>query len=136
MLEEHPKVGAQLDEELIGWLTTVDSHHQPQSSPIWFIRDGNDLVLYSRPNATRLTNLATNDHVAFNLRGDRRGDTIVTLEGTAAPQPAAPTPLGVLAYMRKYGDEMVRLGWTHDRYDNEFPVAIRIVVTRVRAWTW
>lgn len=36
--------------------------------------------------------------------------------------------------MAKYGDEMVRLGWSHEQYNDEFSVAIRITISRVRAW--
>ncbi|MEE8406551.1 MAG: hypothetical protein V3S32_05325, partial [Acidimicrobiia bacterium] len=47
------------------------------------------------------------------------------LEGTASIDPDVSTPLGSTDYMTKYGDEIVRLGWTHEEYDEEFPVAIR-----------
>jgi hypothetical protein len=36
--------------------------------------------------------------------------------------------------MAKYGDEMIRLGWTAEHYDQEFPVRIRIIINRIRAW--
>lgn len=134
MLSDHASVLALLDEELIGWLTTVNDRGQPQASPVWHVSDGDELVIYSRADATRLTNLRSNPKVAYNLRGDRRGDTVVTLEGTARADSTAPSPIGIPAYMAKYNDEMVRLGWTPDQYDKEFAVAIRITITRVRAW--
>ncbi len=134
MLTDHPSVVARMDRELLGWLTTVNSAGQPQASPIWFVTDGDDLVVHNRVDARRLTNLELNPRIAFNLRGDPRGDSIVTLEGTASVDPSVPTPLGSTDYMNKYGDEIVRLGWTHEEYDEEFPVEIRIVVTRVRSW--
>ena len=57
----------------------------------------------------------------------------MTMEGTARVDSDAPSPNAVPAYMTKYGDEMVRLGWSHEQYDEEFPVAIRITFSRVRA---
>ena len=51
------------------------------NSAVWFIREDDDLVVYSSPTASRMANLAINPRAAFNLRGDFRGDTIVTLEG-------------------------------------------------------
>lgn len=133
MLDTHPAVVDQLDRDLVGWLTTVNGDDQPQSSPIWFLREGNDLVMYSRADAKRLDNLATNPKVAFNLRGDEQGDTVVTLEGKARIDPDAPSALDVPAYVDKYGDEMIRLGWTHESFAVDYSVAIRIVATRLRS---
>ena len=134
MLGDHPSVLALLHEELIGWLTTVNEVGQPQASPVWHVTDGDQLVIYSRALATRLTNLQSNPRVAYNLRGDPQGDTVVTMEGTARTDPTASSPSGIPAYMAKYRAEIVRLGWTPEQYDEEFPVAIRITITRVRAW--
>ncbi|HEU5113342.1 MAG TPA: pyridoxamine 5'-phosphate oxidase family protein, partial [Acidimicrobiia bacterium] len=83
MLEKRPELTAQLDEDLVGWLTTVTPDGQPQSSVVWFLRDADDLLVYSRPDATKLTNIATNAKVAFNLRGDDVADAVATFEATA-----------------------------------------------------
>ena len=133
MLSAHPSALAKLDQELVGWLTTVNDAGQPQSSPVWHVTDGDDLIVYSRPNARRLVNLQSNPKVAYNLRGDPQGDTIVTTEGTAQADPTAPSPLGSPEYMAKYAKEMIRLGWTSEEYDQEFAIAIRITITRLRA---
>lgn len=134
MLSNHPEVLTRLDEELVGWLTTVNEEGQPQASPVWHVVDDDDLIVYSRADAQRLTNLRSNPKVAYNLRGDWQGDTVVTMEGTVRIDSDAPSPNGAPAYMTKYGDEMVRLGWSHERYDEEFPVALRITITRVRSF--
>ena len=49
------------------------------------------------------------------------------------PDPTAPSPLGSPGYMAKYAEEMIRLGWTAEEYDEEFSIAIRITITRLRA---
>lgn len=134
MLTDHPGALAQLDEELIGWLTTVNEKGQPQASPVWHVTDGNELVVYSRTDAHRLANLESNPRVAYNLRGDRQGDTIVTMEGTARIDRAAPSPIDDPSYMAKYGEEIVRLGWTPESYAAEFSVAIRVTINKVRAF--
>ena len=133
MLSNHPSVLALLKEELVGLLTTVNDAGQPQASPVWHVTDGDDLIVYSRPNARRLANLQSHPKVSYNLRGDPKGDSIVTMEGTARPDPNAPSPIGALDYMSKYTEEMIRLGWSVEEYDQEFPIAIRITVTRIRA---
>lgn len=133
MLTAHPEVISLLDEELVGWLTTVNEAGQPQASPVWHVIDGEYLIVFSRPNARRLRNIERNPRVAYNLRGDFQGDTVVTLEGIASVDPALGTPLGNREYLDKYVDEMARLGWTPEEYDAEFSVPLRIEITRVRA---
>lgn len=128
------EVAERFDTELVGWFTTVNPHGQPQSSAVWFVIDDDDIVVYSRPDATRLTNLAHNDRIAFNLRGDATGDGITTLEGRAVIDATFPTPAGCPEYVAKYREEIVRLGWTVESYDTDFSMPLRISVDRVRAW--
>jgi hypothetical protein len=39
-----------MDREIIGFLTAVAPSGQPQTSPVWYIRDGDRLVVYNRPD--------------------------------------------------------------------------------------
>ena len=41
-----------------GWITTVDGDGQPQSSPIWFLWDGGEILIYSHKRARRNAYLA------------------------------------------------------------------------------
>ena len=61
---------AQLDNDLVGWLTTVTPDGQPQSSVVWFLREGDDLLIYSKPGRDEADQHRANPKVAFNLRGD------------------------------------------------------------------
>ena len=91
MLANRRRLAAQLDDELVGWLTTVSPDGQPQSSVVWFLRDGDDLLVYSKPDAGKLRNIVANPNVAFNLRGDELGDSMATFEATAS-MVDSPTP--------------------------------------------
>jgi PPOX class probable F420-dependent enzyme len=122
-----------LDTELIGWLTTVSPESQPQSSAVWFLREGDELIVYSRPNATRLINLAGNERIAFNLRGDQQGDVIVTMEGRARVVDG-PAAHEIPAYLEKYGDEIIRLGWSHPEFGHLYSTRLSLEIDRVRAW--
>jgi PPOX class probable F420-dependent enzyme len=134
MLETRPELAAQLDDELVGWLTSVTPDGQPQSSVVWFLRDGDDLLVYSKPDATKLTNIAANPRVAFNLRGDEMGDTMATFEATASvvgsPTPAHQDPV----YLAKYREQISRLGWTPEQFSDEYSALIRITIHRIRSW--
>jgi PPOX class probable F420-dependent enzyme len=134
-MEEIPQpVVALLDSELVGWLTTVAPSGQPQSSAVWFTRDRRDVVVYSSPAATRMANLAVNPRVAFNLRGDPRGDTIVTVEGTTTIDTTMPPPGQNPAYLAKYADEIVRLFDSPAAYDAKFSTPLRVTINRLRHW--
>jgi PPOX class probable F420-dependent enzyme len=134
-LNEYPAIAAQLDEELVGWFTTVSPSGQPQSSAIWFLREGNSLLMYSSHKASRLGNLAANSRVAFNLRSDPRGDSVVTLEGHAEVGASTPAPGDHPGYTAKYGAEIERLGWNPDSFSRDFSVPIRMTFHRLRSWS-
>ena len=66
-----------LNEEIIGWLTTVSPTGQPQPIPVWFLWDGESFLLYSRPGQAKLANIARSPRVSLNLDGDGSGGDIV-----------------------------------------------------------
>jgi len=123
-----------LDQEFIGFLTAVKEDGQPQTSPIWYIRDGDDIVIYNRPKARRLRSIQTNPQVAFNLRADTGGRSGVTLEGTAVVEEGLPPAKDFPGYEAKYDGEIAGLGWTPQSFSDDYPVGLRITVTRVRSW--
>lgn len=123
-----------MDDELVGWLTTVTESGQPQSSVVWFLRDGGDLLIYSKPDATKLANIAVNPRVAFNLRGDELGDTMATFEGTAEVVDPPTPPHQHAAYFAKYQDQIKRLGWTPEQFSDDYSALIRTTINRIRSW--
>jgi PPOX class probable F420-dependent enzyme len=134
MLETRPELTAQLDNDLVGWLTTVTPDGQPQSSVVWFLREGDDLLIYSKPDATKLTNIAANPKVAFNLRGDVVADTVATFEATASVVDSPTPPHRDLAYLTKYREEISRLGWTPEQFSDDYSALLRVRVHRIRSW--
>jgi PPOX class probable F420-dependent enzyme len=133
MLNSYPEVVELLNDELVGWLTTVTPEGQPQAQPVWHVIDGQDLVVFNRPTARRLRNIGSNPRISYNLRGDPQGDLIVSMEGTAALDASLGSPIANPSYIAKYSEEMIRLGWSPAEYDAEFSTPLRITLTRVRA---
>ena len=123
-----------LEHEPIIWLTTVNESGQPQSSPVWFLLDGDDIVVYSKPTTAKVRNIGSNPRVALNLDGNGQGGDIVTLEGLAA---VAHDQVGAHewpAFVDKYRRFIARGGWTPESFSAEYSLPIRIEVTKVRAW--
>jgi PPOX class probable F420-dependent enzyme len=126
------RVERRLREDRIGWLTTVDADGTPLPSPIWFLWEGGAILIYSRAGTPRLRNLARNGRVALNLDGDGRGGDIVVLTGDCATDPAAPPADANPAYVAKYAEGFRRLGMTAEEFSAAYPVAIRMIPTRLR----
>jgi len=134
MLETRPELTARLNDDLVGWLTTVTESGQPQSSVVWFLRDDDDLLVYSKPDATKLHNISANQKVAFNLRTDAVGDSMTTFEGTAELVESPTPPHRDPAYLAKYQGQIERLGWTPEQFSDDYSALIRIAINRVRSW--
>jgi len=134
--KSHPKwrdAERRLRHEPILWLTTVRGDGQPQSSPVWFLWDGDGFLVYSMPAAKKVANIRGNPKVSAHLSDDGQGGDVVTLEGTAeitADRVKAADP----AYVEKYRQMIIDLGYDIEGFAKEYSTAIRIVPTRARMW--
>jgi PPOX class probable F420-dependent enzyme len=123
-----------LQRERIIWLTTVSADGRPQTSPVWYLFDGDEFIVYSLDPTRRLDNIAANPHVALNLDGNGSGGDIVTIEGTATVDRGAPGADSVPEYVERYRDRMDR-GWGGPAgFAAKYPTLIRITPTRARQW--
>ena len=121
-----------IERDAIAWLTTVAPDGRVQSSPISFLRDGEDLFFYSQPATPKVRNIAHTPHVSFHLQSDPYGDHWLIVEGTAVIDETIP-PLDVHArYRAKYTEPHAHWGLDFTQTARDFSVPIRIVPTRVR----
>ena len=125
---------ARLADENVIWLTTVRPGGQPQSSPVWFLYEGGEFLIYSLPGTARTANLESNPRVSLNLDGNGEGGDIVSIEGMARIDRAAPPSDRVAAYREKYSGLIAGNGWTAESFAADYPVAIRVTPRRCRAW--
>ena len=132
MLSDTPGLSDLLERELIAFLTAVNADGQPQTSPVWFVRDGEDLIVYNKPGSPRFAAIAAHPKVAFNLRGDVHGHAVITLEGEAVAVDLPPA-IDWPGYLEKYREDIEDLGWTPEEFALDYRDGIRIRVTRVRA---
>ncbi len=130
--EKGAALAARLETELIVWLTTVSPAGQPQSSPVWFVWDEGEFLIYSLAVTPRVRNIRANPRVALNLNSDATADDVVTFEGEARIVDASPPPSGVPEFVAKYRHLMDENGWTVERYFTDYPLPIRIRPTRLR----
>ena len=90
--EAHAHADRRLRAEPVAWLSTVRADGQAQSTPVWFLWDGDTFLVYSQPGAQKVRNLTANPKVSLHLSDDGAGGDVVSFEGAAAVEPDTPRP--------------------------------------------
>jgi PPOX class probable F420-dependent enzyme, Rv3369 family len=125
------RVARRLREEMLVWLTVVDGAGTPQPAPVWFLWDGESVLVYSHGEAKRLDHVRANPRVALHFDGNGHGGDIVVLTGRAEIT-AEPLAEGNPDYLAKYG-AWITDGWqTAESFGSVYSVPVRIHPRRVR----
>ena len=132
--EAGARAGRRLREEQIAWLTTVRSDGQPQSVPVWFMWDGQDFLIYSRPDRQKLKNVGGNSRVGLHLNSDERGDDVVRVEGRAEVADDLPPADELPGYVEKYREAIARIGYDPEGFARDYSVALRVTPERWHIW--
>jgi PPOX class probable F420-dependent enzyme len=130
----HAAADARLRAETVIWLTTVDRSGQPQSSPVWFLWDGAEILIYGSKDGRKTRNIAANLRVDLHLDGNGQGGGIVIFEGTARIDQEGPPAAAVTGFVAKYGSLIESYGWTLEGMARDYPHVIRVTPTRARIW--
>jgi len=96
------RVERRLRDEHLVWLTTVRADGLPQPSPVWFLWDGETVLIYSQPGKPKLANIERNPKVSLHFDGDGRGGNVVVIAGEARVAPDLPPAHQVPAFAEKY----------------------------------
>jgi PPOX class probable F420-dependent enzyme len=126
------RVTRRLADETIGWLTTVSPDGTPHPSPVWFLWDGETVLIYSQPNTPKLRHITANPRVSLNLDGNGRGGDIVILSGEARVDESAPPSAALPEYQAKYATGIRQLGMTAETFAQAYSVPIRFTPARLR----
>jgi PPOX class probable F420-dependent enzyme len=125
---------SRLKEEEIAWMTTVRSDGQPQTVPVWFLWDDEEILIYSQPNRQKLRNITRNPRVGLNLNTNEQGNDVVRLEGTASIDEDAPLSSEVAPYVEKYRESIARIGYDVEGFARAYSVAVRVTPERWQVW--
>src|SRR4051812_47309883 len=120
------RIADQLAHEEVIWLTTVDAKGVPYPVPVWFLWDGQTVLIYSRPNKPKLRHIEGTPHVALHFNSDPAATKVGVILGTAQIEASAPPATDVPAYVAKYRAPAAQLGWTPEQFAADYPVALRI----------
>lgn len=124
-----------LETGFVAWLTTVNGDGRPFPSPVWFLYENDGtLLIYSQPNKPKLRNIGSNAAVAINFDTEEHGDRVVIFEGAAVIDESSKPAAEHDAFLAKYHEGIVALGWTDEWFSQEFSVPIRVVLQKLRGW--
>ena len=125
------RVMERLQSEQVIWLTTVSADRTPQPSPVWFLWDGQQILMYSMPKTPKLRHIQANPNVALNFDSDEGGDVVI-LTGQARIAQSEPAANETPAYLEKYRDAITEIGMNPESFARAYSVAVRITPTRLR----
>lgn len=121
-----------LSEEEILWLTTTDSRGIPQPRPVWFLWDGESVLVFSQPQAFKVAHIQNQSHVALNLNSTFTGGDVVVLLGEAQVLSTPVSKQELDAYLKKYEQGLKGINMTESDFQDSYHTAIRITPTQLR----
>ena len=137
-IDTSTETGRRVDERLRTertiWLATVTDGGSPAVRPVWFVWDGESLLVFSRPAAAKVREIAANPAVCLHLDPDEWGENVVILTGTARIAREHAGADATAAYVEKYGWGFERLGVTVEELARDYSVPILIEVDGLRAY--
>ena len=126
------RVRDRLRDDVAIWLTTLGADGTPQPNPVWFLwTDPDEVLIYNRPNAHRLTHIASRSRVSLNFDGDEGGNIIV-LTGRAELAPQSAAPHEHPEYLAKYGTRMAQVSGSPEAFSADYSVPLVVHVERIR----
>jgi PPOX class probable F420-dependent enzyme len=123
--------GERLRRDVIIWLSTVRPDGRPHLVPVWFLWDGESILIFSKPDQ-KIRNLRGNPAVVVGLDDTATGEDVVMIEGTATLLPPGTVDPTLAAYAEKYAGKLRGMGWTPASMAASYTEAIRITPTRFR----
>jgi PPOX class probable F420-dependent enzyme len=123
-----------LRETAVAWLSTTSADGMPAIVPVWFVWDGEAFLVFSKPHARKVRNLARNPRVMLAI-GEPTDDFDVQLvEGRAELLPETAADLLPAAIGSKYRRWLDGIGLGLDEFAATYAQPIRITPTRFLPW--
>lgn len=128
------RVRRRLLEEQVIWLTTTGPEQTPQPRPVWFYWDGQQFLLYTRPDAHKLRHIEQHPNVALHLNSDFRGHDVAVFLGRAKIGPEGREAPHSPAFIDKYRTRIDEQGATPESFSKDFSVSIRVEPDKLRGF--
>ncbi len=124
-------VDQRLRDEVMVWLTTVRPDSRPHSVAVWFLWDGEAILIFSKPANQKIYNIQQNPNVLLAIDNTHNGADPITIEGQATLLTDSDVDTTLAAYAAKYGERMKGIKYTPEQMAAVYSQGIRIVPTRI-----
>lgn len=126
------RVAGHLENDTVVWLTTVNPNGTPQPSPVWFLWDGDTVLMYSQPGTPKLRNIGQRPRVSLNFNSTPTGADVIVLTGDAREDASSPPANDHPAYAEKYARGFEEIGMTPETWGQAYSVPVRFRPTSLR----
>ena len=134
-MELPPEAKRRIAEDRVVWLTTVTDRGIPAPNPVWFVPDGDDLLVFSEPGSRKVHNVEQRPIVTLHFNSDPDGGDVVVIIGEAQVTHGQ-APSRARGYLEKYEADIVGpLQTTVEEIDRTYDTMLRVRPMRVRLTT-
>ena len=127
------RVAQRLQEEEVLWLTTTGKDGTPQPRPVWFLWNGESILIYSEPDTAKLRHLDAQARVALNFNTTAEGYDVAVLIGEASLVSDVPAD-EVENYLDKYNEAIPGIDYTRENFMEAFSVPIQVKPVSLRGF--
>lgn len=128
------RVARRLAGEQVVWLVTVDANGMPQPVPVWFLWDGQSVLIYSQPNQAKIRNIERTGHASLHFNSDPHGGDVVVLTGAATIEPTTLPADANADYIEKYADGIASINMTPESFASAYSVPLRVTPSKLRGF--
>jgi PPOX class probable F420-dependent enzyme len=129
--ERDAHIDQRLRSDLIMWIGTVRPDGSPHLVPVWFVWDGKEVVIFSRPGSRKVRNIRENPHVVLALDDTKGGEDVISIEGEAELLlTGSDVMMAYPAYAEKYSEVLRGMNTTVEAVAKEYTQGIRVTPRR------
>lgn len=129
-----PSIVASLHAEDVVWLSSTRPDGGPHLVPIWFLWDGESILVFSKPNAQKVRNLRADPRVMVAVGEPEAAFDVELIEAVAEVLPQPTKAILPSSFASKYRDHATRTGLSFDHFAATYSQPIRIRPTRWLGW--
>ena len=130
---------AALEREDVVWVSSIRPDGRPHLAAVWFLWDGDSILVFSKPNAQKVRNVRANPSVMIAVGQPGIDFDVELIEGVAELDETATSRLLPRSFETKYAHLVARAGVALDRFAAVYSQPIRIRPSRWLGWggaTW
>jgi PPOX class probable F420-dependent enzyme len=129
--ERDAHIEQRLRNDITIWLNTIRPDGRPHAVVVWFLWDGEAILIFSQPGKQKLRNIQHNSNVLLAVDNTREGSDPIAIEGIATLLEPGEANAAHPGFVKKYGEHIKQIGYTPEQMAAAYSEPIRIVPTRV-----